>query len=158
MKSVVKWLPHLGKLLAADAGRPLDADLPLQRRAVGVLQPADLRGRPVPLVVPRRDPEDDGGLGGGVDVRGGQGGVGDHALGRGAAEHPHEGELGGGGGDGLGVALGGGGGRLDGEVDRVLHDVAGGGGGRLPGQVRAVLVYIFHTLFHCYYSTSLFFI
>ena len=106
------------------------------------LQPPDLGGRPVALVVPGGDPEDDGGLGGGVDVRGGEGGVGDHALCRGAAEHPHEGELGGGGGDGLGVALGGGGGRLDGEVDRVLHDVAGGGGGGLPGQVRAVLDFI----------------
>ena len=81
------------------------------------LQPPDLCGGPVPLVVPRRYPEDDGGLGGGVDVGGGQAGVGDHALGAGATEHADKGELGGRRGNCLGVALGGGGGGLDSQVD-----------------------------------------
>ena len=74
-------------------------------------------GGPVALVVPGGDPEDDGGLGGGVDVGGGQAGVGHHTLGAGAAEHADEGELGGGGGDRLGVALGRGRGGLDSQVD-----------------------------------------
>ena len=81
------------------------------------LQPPDLGGGPVALVVPGGDPEDDGGLGGGVDVGGGQAGVGDHALGAGAAEHADEGELGGRRGDRLGVTLGRGGGGLDSQVD-----------------------------------------
>ena len=38
-------------------------------------------------------PEDDGRFGGGVDVRGGQAAVGHDALGRGAAEDPHKGQL-----------------------------------------------------------------
>ena len=81
------------------------------------LQPPDLRGGPVPLVVPRRYPEDDGGLGGGVDVRGGQAGVGHHALRARAAEHAHEGELRGRGGHRLGVALG----RGRGGLHRQVH-------------------------------------
>ena len=74
-------------------------------------------GGAIALVVPVGDPEDDGGLGGGVDVGGGQAGVGDHALGAGATEHADKGELGGRRGDRLGVALGGGGGGLDSQVD-----------------------------------------
>ena len=74
-------------------------------------------GGAIALVVPGGDPEDDGGLGGGVDVGGGQAGVGDHALGAGATEHADKGELGGRRGDCLGVSLGGGGGRLDSQVD-----------------------------------------
>ena len=70
------------------------------------MQPPDLSGGPVALVVPGGDPEYNGGLGGGVYVGRGQAGVGHHALGAGAAEHADEGELGGRRGDGLGVALG----------------------------------------------------
>ena len=70
------------------------------------LYPPDLRRRSVALVVPGRDPEDDGRLGAGVDVRGLQAGVGHDALRVGAAEHPHERQLRGGGGHRLGVALG----------------------------------------------------
>jgi hypothetical protein len=69
---------------------------------------------------------------------GGQTTIGHDTLGGRAAEDPDEGQLAGTAGHGLGVALGGGGGRLDGEVDAVLDNVAGGGGGRLPGEVRAV--------------------
>ena len=76
-----------------------------------------MRGGPVALLVPRCDPEDDGGLGRRVDVRGRQRGVVNNALGVRAAEDPHEGELGGRGGHRLGVARGVGRRRLDGQVD-----------------------------------------
>ena len=102
------------------------------------LQPPDLSGGPVSLVVPGGDSEDDGGLGGCVDVGGGQARVGDHALGARAAEHADEGELGRGRGNCLGVALGRGGGGLDSQVHAVLHDVPGAGAGRLPAEVGSV--------------------
>ncbi len=69
---------------------------------------------------------------------GGQTTIGHDTLGGRAAEDPHKGQLAGTARHGLGVALGGGGGRLDGEVDAVLDNVAGGGGGRLPGEVGTV--------------------
>ena len=69
------------------------------------MKPPDLGSGPISLVIPGGNPEDDGGLGGGVDVGGGQAGVGDDTLGAGAAEHADEGELGGRRGDGLGVSL-----------------------------------------------------
>ena len=70
------------------------------------MKPPNLGSGPISLVIPGGNPEDDGGLGGGVDVGGGQAGVGDDTLGAGAAEHADEGELGGRRGDGLGVSLG----------------------------------------------------
>ncbi len=72
-------------------------------------------------------PEYNGRLGGGVNMRGGQTTVGHDTLGRRPAEDPDEGQLAGTAGHGLCIALGGGGGRLDGEVDAVLDNVAGGG-------------------------------
>jgi hypothetical protein len=69
---------------------------------------------------------------------GGQTTIGHDTLGGRAAEDTHKGQLAGTAGHGLGVALGGGGGRLDGEVDAVLDNVAGGGGWRLPGEVGTV--------------------
>ena len=59
-------------------------------------------------------------------------------LGAGTAEHAHKRQLTRTARHRLRVALRGGGGRLDGEVDAVLDNVAGGGGGRLPGEVGAV--------------------
>ncbi len=102
------------------------------------LNPADLRGRPVPLVVPGRYPEYDCRLGAGVYVCGRQAGVGHDTLGVGPAEDADEGELAGRGAHRLGVPLGGGGGALDGQVHRVLYNVPGGGGRGLPREVGTV--------------------
>ena len=57
---------------------------------------------------------------------------------RGATEHPDEGELRGRGGDLLALPPRVGLGRLDGQVDAVLHDVPGAGVGRLPTEVSSV--------------------
>lgn len=103
-----------------------------------VLQPPDLGGRAVALVVFGRDTEDDGRLGGGVDMRGRQRRVIHDGLVLGAAVDAHEGQLAGHAGDGLGVAL-----RLYGRVahrqaHRVLDDLARVGRRRLPRQVRTL--------------------
>ena len=57
------------------------------------LEPPDLSGGAVSLLVSRGDSEDDGGLGRRVDVRARQVGVGHDALRLRAAEHAHEGQL-----------------------------------------------------------------
>ena len=71
-------------------------------------------------------------------MRGGQTTIGHDTLGGRPTENADKGQLAGTARHGLGVALGGGGGRLDGEVDAVLDNVAGGGGWRLPGEVGTV--------------------
>lgn len=93
------------------------------------LQPSDLRGRPVALLVAGGDAEDDGGLGGVVDVRVGQGGGLNQAARVGTTVHPHEGQLGRARTGRLGLT------GLDGQVHRVLCDASRGDGGRLPGEL-----------------------
>lgn len=60
---------------------------------VRTLKPPDLSGWSVSLVVPGRDPEDDGGLGGGVHVRRAQRSLTHHTRVRLAAVHAHERQL-----------------------------------------------------------------
>ena len=72
------------------------------------MKPPDLSSGSVSLVVSGGDPEDDGGLGGGVNVGSGQAGVGDDALGAWSTEHSHKSKLGWRGGYCLGVSLCGG--------------------------------------------------
>lgn len=80
------------------------------------LQPPDLRGRPVALLVAGCDPEDDGGFGGVVDVSVSQTGRLDQAGWTGAAVDPHEGQLSRAGAGRLA--------RLDGQVNGVLCDAS----------------------------------
>ena len=70
-------------------------------------------------------------------MSGGQAGVGHGALGLAPAEDSDKGQLVGRGGHRFGLAAGSRG-RLDGQVHRILDDVAGGEGGRFPTQVRPV--------------------
>lgn len=99
------------------------------------LQPPHLGGRAVALLVAGSDAEDDGGLGGVVNVGVGEAGGLHEAGGAGPAVHPHEGQLGWGRALGLAAA---GLGALDGQVDRVLDDLARGHRGGLPGEVSTV--------------------
>ena len=97
------------------------------------LEPSDLSGGAVALLVPGGDAEDDGWLGGVVDVCVREAGRLHQAGGAGAAVHTHEGQLGRGGGLGLcGLVA------LDGQVHRVLDDLPGRHRRGLPGQVGAV--------------------
>jgi len=96
----------------------------LAPRLVGsVLQPPDLSCRSISLLVPSCYPEDDGRFGRGVDVGRQQVIVVNHTGGRGAAEHAHEGELGGARGHRFSVTLLLGSGALHREVHRVLCDL-----------------------------------
>ena len=61
-------LGHLTQLPGSPGPGSLHSHLTGESRALLVLQPPDLGGGPVALVVAGRDPEDDGGLGGGVYV------------------------------------------------------------------------------------------
>lgn len=97
------------------------------------LEPSDLGGGPVALLVAGGDTEDDGGLGGVVDVRVGEAGRLHQAGGAGPAVHAHEGQLRRRGRLGLGRLV-----ALDGQVHRVLDDLARRHRRRLPGQVGAV--------------------
>lgn len=99
------------------------------------LEPPDLRGGPVALLVAGGDAEDDGGLGGVVDVGIGQAGGLDQAGRAGAAVDPHEGQLGRARAGGRGGLAG-----LDGQVHRVLGDLPRRDGGGLPRQLSAVQV------------------
>lgn len=99
------------------------------------LEPPDLGGGSVALLVARGDAEDDGRLGGVVDVGVGQAGGRHQAGGGGPAVDPHEGQLGRTGtGSGRGLA------GLDGQVHRVLGNLPRRGNGRLPGELGAVQV------------------
>ena len=69
------------------------------------MKPPDLSCGPVSLVVPGGDPEDDGGLGGRVNMGSGQAGVGYDALSAWATKYSHKCKLGWRGGDCLGVSL-----------------------------------------------------
>lgn len=83
------------------------------------LEPPDLRGWAIALLVAGCDAEDDGRLGGVVYVCVGQAGGLHQAGGARPTEDPHKGQLGWGGGLGLlgGLAA------LDGQVDGVLDDL-----------------------------------
>ena len=65
-------LGHLAELSRSPGPGPLDSHLAGESRTLLVLQPPHLGGGPVALVVTGGDPEDDGGLGGGVYVGSGQ--------------------------------------------------------------------------------------
>lgn len=97
------------------------------------LQPSDLCGRAVALLVAGGDAEDDGRFGGVVDVGVGEAGRLHQARGVGPAVDAHEGQLRRRGGLGFGRLV-----ALDGQVDRVFDDLPRSDGGRLPGQVGAV--------------------
>lgn len=99
------------------------------------LEPPDLCGGPIALLVAGGDAEDDGGLGGVVDVGVGQAGGLDQAGRAGAAVDPHEGQLGRARAGGRGGLAG-----LDGQVHRVLGDLPRRDGGGLPRQLSAVQV------------------
>lgn len=94
------------------------------------LEPSDLSGGAVALLVAGGDAEDDGWLGGIVDVCVGQAGRLHQARRVGAAVNPHEGQLGRRGGLGLGRLV-----ALDGQIHRVLDDLPRRHGRRLPGQM-----------------------
>lgn len=94
------------------------------------MQPSNLSGRAVTLLVAGGDAEDNGGLGSVVDVCVGEAGGLHQAGGVGSAVHPHEGQLGWGGGLGFGRLI-----TLDGQVHRVLNDLPRRHRGWLPGQV-----------------------
>lgn len=100
---------------------------------LGILQPPDLRGRSVSLVVARRDAEDDGRLRGVVDVGRLQRLVRHGALVVRSAVHAHKRQLG----RRRRTALVLGVLRLDRQVNGVLQDVAGGRRGRFPREVRS---------------------
>lgn len=82
------------------------------------MQPSDLCGRAVALLVARSYAEDDGGLGGVVYVGVREAGGLHQAGGVGPTVHPHEGQLGWGGGLALGCLS-----ALDGQVHRILNDL-----------------------------------
>lgn len=94
------------------------------------LEPSDLSGGAVALLVAGGDAEDDGWLGGVVDVCVGQAGRLHQARRVGAAVNPHEGQLGRRGGLGFGRLV-----ALDGQIHRVLDDLPRRHGRRLPGQM-----------------------
>lgn len=99
------------------------------------LKPPDLGGGSVALLVASSDAEDDSRLGGVVDVGVGQAG-GRHQAGRGGATvDPHEGQLGRARTGSCGGLAG-----LDGQVHRVLGDLARRDHGRLPGELGAVQI------------------
>lgn len=97
------------------------------------LQPSDLCGRAVALLVARSYAEDDGGLGGVVYVGIGEAGGLHQAGGVGPTVHPHEGQLGWGGGLALGCLS-----ALDGQVHRILNDLPWCHRRRLPGEVGTI--------------------
>lgn len=97
------------------------------------LQPSDLGGGTVAFLIAGRNAEDDGWLGGVVDVGVGEAGRLHQARRVGSTVHAHEGQLGRGGGLGLGRLV-----ALDGQVHGVLDDLPRRHRGRLPGQVGTV--------------------
>lgn len=97
------------------------------------LQPSNLSCGTVALLVSGGDAEDDGRLGGVVDVGVGETGRLHQARGVGSTVHAHKGQLGRSGGLGLGRLV-----ALDGQVHRILDDLAGRHRGGLPGQVSAI--------------------
>lgn len=99
------------------------------------MEPPDLRGGPVALLVAGGDAEDDGGLGGVVDVCVGKAGGLDQAGRVWSAVDPHEGQL-------CGARAGGRGGLagLDSQVHRVLGDLPRCDSRGLPGELSAVQV------------------
>lgn len=99
------------------------------------LEPPDLRGGSVALLVAGSDAEDDCGLGGVVDVGVGQAGGLNQAGRAGATIDPHEGQLGRARAGGRGGLAG-----LNGQVHRVLCDLPRCDGGGLPRQLSAVQV------------------
>lgn len=99
------------------------------------MEPPDLRGGPVALLVAGGDAEDDGGLGGVVDVCVGEAGGLDQAGRVWSAVYPHEGQLGGARAGGRGGLAG-----LDGQVHRVLGDLPRRDSRGLPGELSAVQV------------------
>lgn len=103
--------------------------------AVPTLEPPDLRGGPVTLLVASGNAKDDCRLGGVIDVGVGQTG-GWHQAGRGGSTvHPHESQLGRTRtGSSCGLA------GLDGQVDGVLRDLPRGDHRRLPGELSSVQV------------------
>ena len=68
----LRCLGHLAELSGTSSSGSLDAHLARHGGTLLVLEPPHLGGGPVALVVTGGDPEDDGGLGGGVYVGCGQ--------------------------------------------------------------------------------------
>lgn len=99
------------------------------------MEPPDLGGWPVALLVASGDAEDDGRLGGVVNMSVGEAGGLDQAARVGTAVDPHKGELG-----RTRTRTRAGLAGLDGQVNRVLRDLARRDSGRLPGQLSPVQV------------------
>lgn len=99
------------------------------------MEPPDLGGGSVALLVAGGDAEDDGRLGGVINVGVGQAG-GRHQAGRGGSTvDPHEGQLG-----RTRTGRSGGLAGLDGQVHRVLGDLPRRDNGRFPGELGSVQV------------------
>lgn len=99
------------------------------------MEPPDLCGWPVALLVASGNAEDDGRLGGVVDVSVGEAGGLDQAGRVGTAVDPHKGELG-----RARTRTRAGLAGLDGQVNRVLCDLPRCDGRRLPGELSPVQV------------------